>query len=206
VLAGPIALEVEDRFATLVRIHRAWHAPAMFAPDEPELAILAATWCAVGTGPLWRRLVYERELAQRVSCWTAAGRLGGELHVALDLRTGADASEVRAILDEECARGPDAASIARAVTRNEAAAIWGLVSVSRRAQTLQRYALYENDPDGLAADLARYRAITPDSISAALAHWLPPSRMVEVTTLPNSSLSLSSPPDFPPPNHSTSLR
>jgi predicted Zn-dependent peptidase len=194
-LAGPIALTVEDQFATLARVHRAWHGPAAFASDEPELAILAATWCAVGTGPLWRRLVYERELAQRVSCWTSDSRLGGELHVTADLRSGADPAEVRAILDEECARGPDASAIARTVTRNEAAALWGLVSVSRRAQTLQRYALYLGDPNGLAADLARYRAVTPASIAAAVSRWLAPARMVEVTTVPApTSVSLVAPP------------
>jgi predicted Zn-dependent peptidase len=187
-VAGPIAVAVEDQFATLLRIHRAWHGPAAFEPDEPELAILASTWCAVGTGPLWRRLVYERQLAQRVACWTSAGRLGGELHVAVDLSPGADPVEVRSILDEESARGPDLAAIARAVTRNEAAALWGLVSLSRRAHTLQRYTLYIDEPDGLARDLERYRAVSPESISKAMARWLPPSCMVEVTTCASNPL------------------
>jgi predicted Zn-dependent peptidase len=183
-LAGQVLARVDDRFATLPRIHRAWHAPAAFGEGEAELAVIASAWCAVGTGPLWRRLVYERELAQRVSAWTMAGRLGGELHVTVDLRTGADAAEVRAILDEECARGPDAAAIARTVTRIEAGMIWSLTSLSRRAQTLQRYALYTGDPDGLAAELARYRAVTVESCRAALAVWARPDRRVEVETVP----------------------
>jgi hypothetical protein len=49
---------------------------------------------------------------------------------------------------------------------------------------LQRYALYTEDPDGLAADLARYRAVTPASIDAAIARWLGPSRMIEIETVP----------------------
>ena len=183
-LAGPVLARVEDRFATLPRIHRAWHAPAAFGESEAELAVVASSWCAVGTGPLWRRLVYERELAQRVSAWTMAGRLGGELHVTVDLRTGADASEVRAILDEECARGPDTAAIARAATRIEAGMIWSLVSLSRRTQMLQRYALYTGDPDGLSAELARYRAVTPESALASLAACARPDRMVEIETVP----------------------
>ena len=77
--------------------------PRAFAAGDAELDILTTAWCAVGTGALWRRLVYETQLAQRVSAWTINGRLGGEVHVVVDLRTGADPAAVRAILDEECA-------------------------------------------------------------------------------------------------------
>ena len=55
-----------------------------------------------------------------------------------------------------------------------------------RASLLQRYALYTNEPDGLAADLARYRAVTPQSIEAAMKRWLDPARRVEIETLPVS--------------------
>jgi zinc protease len=183
-VAGPLREQVRDKFAALTRIHRAWHGPLAFADDEPELDILSSAWCAVGTGALWRKLVYETQLAQRVSAWTLNGRIGGELHVAVDLRTGADPAAVRAILDEECARGVDRESIARQVTRREASSIWSLSSLSRRANLLQRYALYTDNPDGLAADLARYCAVTPASIDAAIKRWLPTERMVEVETVP----------------------
>jgi predicted Zn-dependent peptidase len=181
---GPLHGRTEDKFAALMRIHRAWHGPLAFAADEPELDILTSAWCAVGTGALWRKLVYETQLAQRVSSWTLNGRIGGELHVTVDLRTGADPVRVRAILDEECTRNVDPESIARQVTRREASAIWSLSSLSRRANLLQRYMLYTDEPDGLAADLARYRTVTPASIDAAMKRWLPRERMIEIETIP----------------------
>jgi zinc protease len=183
---------VPDRFAALARIHRAWHAPAAFAADEAELDVLVAGWTAVGTGTLWRRLVYETQLAQRVSAWTACGRLGGELHVSVDLRSGADPAAVRAILDDEHARAiaardadDDQRQITRVVTRREAAVVWSLASVSKRAAAIQRYMLYTGEPDGFAADLARYRAVTPASIAAATARWLA-APFVEIETVPAS--------------------
>jgi zinc protease len=179
-------IEVSDKFAALGRIHRAWLGPVAFKPDEPELDILTSAWSAVGTGALWRRLVYETQLAQRVATWTVNGRLGGEVHVAVDLRTGADPARVRAILDEECARGVAERDIQRAVTRREAASIWSLTGLARRTNILQRYLLYTTEPDGLAAELAGYRAVTPASIDAALARWVSPARMIEVETLPAS--------------------
>ena len=178
------SLRVADRFAVLGRIHRAWLGPAAFAAHEPELDVLTAAWTAVGTGALWRRLVYDTQLAQRVSAWTTNGRLGGEVHVAVDLRGGADPAAVRAILDEECGCGVDDRAIVRAVTRREAGTIWGLTGLSRRVGMLHRYLLYTDQPDGLAADLVRYRAVTPASIDAAIARWLTPGRAVEVETTP----------------------
>jgi hypothetical protein len=51
---------------------------------------------------------------------------------------------------------------------------------------LQRYALYTGDPDHLASDLVRYRAVTPGSIDSALARWLDPAHCVEVETRPTA--------------------
>jgi predicted Zn-dependent peptidase len=177
---GPVV----DRFAALGRIHLAWLGPVAFGDGEPELDVLTAAWTAVGTGAIWRRLVYETPLAQRVSAWTTNGRLGGEVHVAVDLRSGADPAAVRAILDEECRQGVDERAIARAVTRREAGAIWSLTGLVRRAGLIQRHMLYRDEPDSLAAELARYRQVTPDSIRTAIATWLDPARRIEVETIP----------------------
>jgi predicted Zn-dependent peptidase len=174
---------VVDRFAALPRIHRAWLGPVAFGDGEADLDVVTAAWTAVGTGELWRRLVYETSLAQRVSAWTVNGRLGGEIHVAVDLRSGADPAAVRAILDDVCRTGVDSRAIDRAVTRREAGAIWGLTGLSRRASLIQRHMLYRGEPDGLADELAHYRAVTPASIDRAVARWLDPAAMVEVETV-----------------------
>jgi zinc protease len=174
--------QVQDKFATLPRIHRAWLGPRTGAADEAELDVLVAAWASVGTGALWKRLVYETSLAQRVAAWTTNTRLGGEVHISVDLRPGSDPAAVRAILDEECQRGVDARAIDRAVTRREAGVIWGLSGLSRRVSMLQRSMLYRDQPDSLADDLARYRAVTPASIDHAIAGWL--STHVEIETVP----------------------
>ena len=84
----------------------------------------------------------------------------------------------------------DHRAIDRAVTRREAGAIWGLTGLSRRASLIQRCMLYRNEPDGLAAELARYRRVTPDTVGAALAHWLDPARRVEIETIAGAGRQL----------------
>ena len=70
------------------------------------------------------------------------------------------------------------------MTRREANAVWGLTALARRAQLLQRFVLYRGEPDGLAAELARYRAVTHAAIATARLRWLDRARMVEVVTVP----------------------
>ncbi len=186
---APHREQITDKFAALGRIHRVWLGPKALEEGDAELDILTTAWCAVGTGALWRRLVYETQLAQRVSAWTINGRLGGETHVAVDLRTGSDPDAVRAILDEECAKGVDERAIARAVTRREAGTIWSLSTLLSRSKLLQRGVLYADNPDALAGELARYRLVTPAAIDSVIARWIDPARGVEVTTVPASAAS-----------------
>jgi len=187
-LGGVHRAAVEDRFAALARIHRAWHAPAVGAAGEAELDLLAAILAQPGTGSLWRRLVYDRHLAQRVQVWQQSTRIGGEWHVTVDLRSGADPAAVRAILDDELARvatdGVDARALARAQTRREAAVLWRLDGLERRAALIQRAMLYRERPDALAEEMARWRAVTVSSVRDAVQAWLRPGAMVEIETIP----------------------
>lgn len=184
---APARDAVTDRFAALGRIHRVWLGPPALHPDEPALDVLTTAWCAAGTGRLWKRLVYDTQLAQRVSAWTINGRLGGETHVAVDLKSTTDPAAVRAILDEELRRGASAQDIERAVTRREAGTIWSLSGLLNRGKLVQRGMLYAFDPDMLAGELARYRALTTAAVDAALARWLDPAHWIEVTTVPASA-------------------
>jgi zinc protease len=183
---APSRAVVEDRFAAIRRVHRAWISPEMFAAGDAELDVLAAVLAAPGTGTLWRALVYDRPWAQRVQIWQSSTRLGGEFHVVVDLRSGADADAVRAIVDEQLAAVRagtlDGRAVARARTRRDAAFLWRLEGLGRRIATLQRYLLYAGTPDGLGPELARYRAVTRDGVIEAAQRWLAPEAMVEVET------------------------
>ena len=122
--------------------------------------------------------------------WTVSPGRGAELASVRTVSGPAgesDPAAVRAILDEECAKGVDDRAITRALTRREANAIWGLTHVARRAGMLQRFMMYTGEPDGLAGDLARYRAVTRAGIGAALARWIDPARMVEIETVPGAT-------------------
>lgn len=184
---------VVDRFAALGRLHLAWRGPAAASAEAAALEVLAAAWAQPGTGALWKRLVYQRPLAQRVSAWQLGHRLGSELHVTVDLRSGVSADEVRAVLSEElarvCSEPFDPSAIARVLARREAAMLWGLQSLGRRAGELQRHVYWFGAPNAYGHELARLRAVTPDDITAAARAHLTAERRVEVCTEPRGSLT-----------------
>ena len=189
--SAPIRIAIEDRFATITRIHRVWHGPPQGDPDQAALEVLGSALSSTGTGPLWQRLIHDPpSLAVRVAAWFQATRLGGEFHVAADLRGGTDPQAVRDILDAELerARGGSvgARDIARVVARREAIALWRLESVGQRAGLIQRGLLYDDDPQSLARELARDATLDPDQVQAAARRWLDPSAMIEVETVPGA--------------------
>lgn len=179
---------VADRFASLPRLHFAWSGPEPMTAESAALELLAAAWASPGTGALWKRLVYRDELAQRLSVWTVAHRLGTELHVTIDLRREASAAEVAAIFEEELAAvrsAPfDEAALRRTLSRREAALWWSLQGLARRAQDLQRHVYWYGEPNGYARELAAWRAVDGAAVAAAAARWLDPAHRILVRTEP----------------------
>ena len=158
---------VSDGFATLGRIHLAWRGPPPLHADAAALEVLAAAWSQPGTGALWKRLVYELQLAQRLSVWTVSHRLGTELHLTVDVRSDVAPQrvedELATALAHLRAEPFEAAALARVAARREAAMLWSLQSISRRAADLQRHLYWYGEPNGYGVELARVRAV--DSVS-----------------------------------------
>ena len=186
-VAAPI--EVHDRFASLPRMHWVWRGPSVANDaDETSLDLLANAMVKTGSGRLWRRLVYDAQLAQRIGAWMSSNRLDGEFHIAIDLRPGTSPLEIAAIIDDEMQRiyagDIDAADFARIASRRRAVTLWSLEQPLNRAQILQRGMLYYDDPQALQREFASMNAVTPASATAAAQRWLARPAAVRVDTTP----------------------
>jgi zinc protease len=62
--------------------------------------------------------------------------------------------------------------------------LYGLESLMGRAENLQSYVFFTGEPDYLARDLARYKAVDADSLSAAVETWLAPEKAAVLWVLP----------------------
>ncbi len=181
--------EVKDALAAMPMVSYAWHAPAIYAPGDAEMDILAHVLGASGTGRLFKRLVHEEQLAQDVSVAQLSRQFSSIFDVSVQVKPGQSLERVEAIIAEELEklrREPiSQRELARAVAEREAAFVWGLESLLRRAETLQGYNHYLGSPDQIKTDLDRYRQATPEGIQKYAREFLSPEHRVDVITVPS---------------------
>ena len=179
---------VEDPFAKLPQIQFAWISPAQYAPGDVELDIAGAALATEGTGRLYKALVYDQQLAQRVSASQQGQGFSGVFTITVQLRSNADPARVREIVDAELAklaREPlGDKEIHRVVAAEESRAVFRLEGLNARANMLQDYNHYLGDPGKLGFDLDRYRGATAEQIRAAVAMFLTPAHEVVAITKP----------------------
>jgi zinc protease len=99
--------------------------------------------------------------------------------------------EVKGIIDEELDKlrqePPTEREMERAYNQAEASffdAIEAVGGFGGKADRLNNYYFATGNPDYFNEDLARYRALAPTDIRAAVARFLPKDRRVELTVVP----------------------
>jgi zinc protease len=152
----------------LARVMMVWPTPPHFAPGDAELDLLSQVLSDGRTSRLYKRLVYDLKLAQDV--WAAQGSraLGSQFEIGVNLRKGADVDKVLAVLDEEIekvrAGAPTSDELERAKTSSIAPLVFGLESLTSRANLLNQYNQSAGDPAFLQKDVARYQRATGEDV------------------------------------------
>lgn len=180
---------INDPLAPLRRVHYAWLTPALYAPGDAELDIIADALGASGTGRLYKILILEKQLAQSVAVYQASAGRTGTFHVEIDLMPEADLAEVEKIVNEELERVMKEPitqrEFDRAVIGFESQYVWGLESLLSRAEQLQSYNHFTGNPDYITQDLDRYRKSSPEKVREIAAKYLKEQSRVEVITMPS---------------------
>ncbi len=194
----PVRLsEVERRTITdrvqLPRLYLGWISPPVYTPGDAELDVVADVLAGGKSSRLYRRLVYELQIAQDVSAFQQSADLASAFAIIATARPGHTLDEIRVVIDEELERlrraPPDAAELERAVNGFEASFYERMERVGGfggRADQLNAYATRTGNPDYFAEDLGRYRALSPTDVQAAARTWLPADRRVELSVVPQS--------------------
>ena len=184
----------------LPRLYLAWITPRSYAPGDAELDLVADVLAGGKNSRLYKRLVYDMQIAQSVSAFQNSGALSSDFYVVVTARPaeGKTADEIngqiKAIVDEELEKlrqtPPDARELERAINQTEAAFFAGMERVggfAGKADRLNAYFTRTGNPDYFNEDLARYRAITATDIRAAVRQYLPATRRVELTVVPEGA-------------------
>jgi zinc protease len=191
-LSGVVTKTMTDR-VQLPRIYLAWHGPPSYAPGSAELDVIADLLADGKSSRLYKRLVYELQIAQNVFAFQNTGELGSFLAVVATARPGHTIPELVKVIDEEMARlrtsPPEVRELQRVINGYEADFYDGIERVANRADQLNAYATTTGNPDYFAEDLARYQALSPTDVQAAALTWLAADRRVELSIVPADAAS-----------------
>lgn len=173
----------------LPKIVMAWQTPRHFGPGDAELDIAGSLLTSGKASRLYKRLVYDKKLAQSVSAEQQSGAIGSKFVLEVLARPGASLDAIEAEVDAaiaELAKTPAPADeLARAKNQIETAFVRRLESVRGRAALLSLYQTLAGDSGYAQKDLARYRAADAEAVRAITAKYLVPGARVVQRVLPN---------------------
>jgi zinc protease len=181
---------VTDR-VELPRVYMAWITSPIFKPGDADAEITAALLGRGKSSRLYKKLVYEKQIAQAVDADQESLMLGSVFDIEATARPGHTAEELEKAIDEELNllrdRGPDQSEVERARNVIETRIVQGLESLGGFggvADRLNTYNHFLGEPGFLLRDIQRYRAVTAASVKAFVQEQLPSNARVVVHGVP----------------------
>jgi zinc protease len=195
VVTPPIAAErravVKDR-VEVPRIFMGWLTPPAYQPGDAELAIAAQILAGGKSSRLYKKLVYERQIAQETNAAQNAHALTSFFTIDVTARPGTDPAELEAAIDTELAAlrasGPTASEVERARNTIETAMLTSIEKLGGNglANQLNEYNQYTGDPGYLPRDLERLRRVTAADVQRVVRAYLPNRARAVVTGVPGT--------------------
>jgi zinc protease len=182
----------QDR-VPLPRIYIVWNTPQFASADADYLDLVSSCLGDGKTSRLYKRLVYDDQIASDVSVYTDAREIGGQFYIQVTARPGHTLDEVEKEINEELARflkdGPAPEELQRVQTQYVARFLRGIERIGGfggKSDQLAQYAVYTGNPDAYKITLQRIREATADNLKSAADRWLSDGKyIVEVQPFPD---------------------
>jgi zinc protease len=175
----------------LPRLYLAWPTPAVLAPGDAAMDIAASLLTGGKNSRLYKRLVYEMQIAQDVNAGQQSAALGSVFLITATARPGQTLEKIQQVIDEEIDKlrtaPPEEREMARAMNQIEGSFYRSMERVGGfggKADQLNAYYTRTGMPDFFEEDLARYRSQSAADVQSAVNRYLPKDRRVEMIVLP----------------------
>jgi zinc protease len=196
--AADLRLTMEDR-VQLARVYLVWPSPPHYTDADADLELLGAVLGDGKSSRLFRRLVYDEQIAQDVSVYQSGATLGGTFEVIVtakpDVALGALEDAVREEVARVGADGITPGELERAQAQVEAGFVQALERVGGFggiADRLNEYAVFAGDAGFAVRDLARFRRATPETLVEGARAWLIDRPGVTLSVVPEGRRELAS--------------
>jgi zinc protease len=183
----------EDR-VTLPQLTMTWRTGPRFSADEAALTALAQILTGGKSSRLYKRLVFERQVAQTTSAFNDANLLSGDFWIIIRGKPETQLDSLEQAVNEEVAKlaaaPPTAEELQRVVNGIETAFVSNLETVQNKADQLNDYEYFARDPGFAARDLARYRALTPADVQRVARQYLQGKNRIVMSFVPQGKTAL----------------
>ena len=186
-------MTIEDR-VQLPRLFMAWISPASLTPGDAELDLLSSVLAGGKNSRLYKKLVYDLQIAQDVSAYQQSQRIISEFVVVATARSGHTLAELETAIQEEIAKvkneAPTKRELDRARNQYETSFLNRLESINGKADLLNNYLYSTGNPDYFNEDLARYYAVDPQDVSTIASTYLKDNGRVVLSVVPKGKSEL----------------
>ncbi len=182
-MAGEHREVVEDRVPQ-ARIYKIWNVPGYGTEAADELRLVAGVLSSGKTSRLYKRLVYDDQIATHVSAYLDEREIGSQFVVVATARQSEDSQsdvlkKVERALDEELARfledGPTARELDRIKAQSYAGFVRGVERIGGfggKSDILASSQTYLGSPDGYRQRLEHLQRATSTGLRDAARSWL----------------------------------
>jgi zinc protease len=168
-------LVLEDK-VQLPRLFYTWHSVKGFSKDDAALDILAQVIAGDKNSRLYKKLVYEQQIAQSVSAFQDGSRLDGKFQVDVTPKPGQKVADIDRVVQAEIAgvinNGITPRELQRAQNTYKASFLNRLASVLGKAEVLNSYNYFVGNPDFVQQDAARYERVSAADVQRVAKTYL----------------------------------
>ncbi len=169
---------VQDRVPQ-ARIYKVWNIPEFGSADGDYLDMTADLLAKGKTSRLYKRLVYDDQIATNVTAFADTNAIAGQFYIQVTARPGLGLEKVEKEIDEELARflkeGPTAEELQRVKVQNQAAFIRGTERIGGfggKSDILAVNEVFLGDAGAYKITQARVQAATAEDLREAAHRWL----------------------------------
>jgi zinc protease len=168
-------LVLEDR-VQLPRLFYTWHSVKDFSKDDAALDILAQVIAGGKNSRLYKKLVYDLQVAQNVGAFQDGGRLDGKFQIDVTPKPAQKVADIDKLVEEEITNiinnGITARELQREQNSYKARFLNRLSSVFGKADRLNYYNYIVGNPDYVQQDAARYDHVTSADVQRVARTYL----------------------------------
>jgi len=177
-MAGSHRAVMQDRVPE-ARIDKIWNIPEYGSEDSDYLDLVSDVLGAGKTSRLYKRLVYDDQIATNAAAYVNPREIGGQFIISAMVRPGVDLARVETAIDEELAKflkdGPTQEEVERVRTQYMANFLRGVDRIGGfggKSDVLAQSQVYLGDPAGYKVKIARVRELTAAKLQNAAKRWL----------------------------------